>query len=344
MGEFELIARYFARPARNAVLGPGDDCAVIAASGADVELAVTTDMMVEGRHFVAGADPGALGHKLLAVNLSDLAAMGAVPRWALLALALPAVDDAWLAAFAHGLFALAERHGVELVGGDTTRGPRNLTVTAIGETPKGAAVTRNGARVGDEVWVSGALGDAALALMHDRGALRLAPADEAACRSRLDRPLPRVALGVALRGIASAMIDVSDGLVGDLGHVCAGSRVAARIVLDRVPASAAMQRQLAGGDRAAAIGAMLAGGDDYELCFCAPASLHAGIEAIGDALGLPLSSIGEIVPSREGRAEESAARDPLAALGRGSVTVVDGAGHPLTPGIASFDHFAGDPA
>src|SRR5690349_11072295 len=230
MSEFGLIDRFFTRPARDPAvrLGVGDDAAIVAPAPG-CELAISVDMLVEGRHFLADVDPEALGHKTLAVNLSDLAAMGATPRWALLAGALPDANEAWLAAFSRGLFALAERFDVALIGGDTTRGPRNLCVTIIGELPAGTAITRAGARAGDDIWVSGTLGDAMLALAALHGRTPLAPAELGALRVRLERPEPRVALGEKLRGVASAALDVSDGLTGDLAHILDASHVGARI-------------------------------------------------------------------------------------------------------------------
>src|SRR6185295_9034372 len=219
VNEFELIARFFTRPARAASvhLSVGDDAALIAPSPS-CELAVSVDMLVGGRHFFADTDPEKLGHKTLAVNLSDMAAMGASPRWALLAGALPDSDATWLSAFARGFHALADAHGVDLVGGDTTRGPLALCVTIMGEVPTGSALLRSGAVVGDDVYVSGMLGDAALAVAAMTGRTRL-PADAlAAVRARLETPVPRIALGEALRGVATAALDVSDGLVGDLSH------------------------------------------------------------------------------------------------------------------------------
>ncbi|HEX6828026.1 MAG TPA: thiamine-phosphate kinase, partial [Burkholderiales bacterium] len=236
ISEFDIIRRYFTRPARHAVLGVGDDAAVLRpAPGHD--LVVSTDMMVAGRHFHPEADAASLGHKALAVNLSDMAAMGAVPRWATLALALPEADEAWLEAFARGFFALAERHGVDLVGGDTTRGPLNFCVQILGEVPTGRALRRDGARPGDDLWVSGRLGDAALGLAHRQGRLVLAPSQAEHCERALDWPEPRVALGLALRGLAHACIDISDGLLADLGHVLERSRVGAALRLDAIPRS-----------------------------------------------------------------------------------------------------------
>jgi thiamine-monophosphate kinase len=319
--EFELIERYFRRPARNAVLGVGDDAALIAPSPG-FEIAASVDMLVEDRHFFAGTEAEALGHKTLAVNLSDLAAMGATPRWALLALALPAVDEAWLAAFARGFFALADAHGVDLVGGDTTRGPRNLCVTVLGEVPAGKALRRSGAKGGDSIWVSGKLGDAALAIAHRLNRIRLEGADLADCEGALGRPAPRVALGLALRGIASAVIDVSDGLVGDLGHVLDASHIGATIDIDALPHSSALDRQLGGANREIALQCLLAGGDDYELCFTAPRARDGAIAALGDKLGLQLTRIG------------------IATAQHAGLEIRDASGCALEPLPRAFDHFA----
>src|SRR5574340_1342292 len=230
MTEFDLIRRFFTRATPGALLGVGDDAALLQVEAGNV-LAVSTDMLVSGTHFLPDADPFLLGHKALAVNLSDLAAMGAAPRWATLAVALPEADEAWLAQFSAGFFALADQHGVELVGGDTTRGPLNLCVTIFGEVPAQLALRRSGARAGDEVWVSGTLGDAALALAHLQGRIALSDAEFAACAPALHRPQPRVALGLALRGIASSAIDISDGLLADLGHILDASQLGAQLDL-----------------------------------------------------------------------------------------------------------------
>ncbi len=314
--EFEIIERYFNWPSPGAVLGVGDDAALVRA-GPGMDLAVATDMLVAGRHFPRDTDPARLGHKALAVNLSDLAAMGAHPRWALLALALPEADEAWLRAFAQGLAALARAHGVDLVGGDTTHGPLNVCVTVMGEVPDGAALRRDGAKAGDDVWVSGTLGDAALALADLQQQVRLAPQEAAAVLPRLETPTPRVALGMALRGIAHAAIDVSDGLAADLGHVLKRSGVAATIELARLPLSDALRARLAD-ERAA--GWILGGGDDYELCFTAPAGVREVIEDLGRDVGVPVTRIGRV--------------DAGAGL-----TVLDGDGRPLRLAKAGFDHF-----
>lgn len=315
--EFELIARYFTRPARTAALGVGDDCALVKPP-AGLVLALTTDALVEGTHFLPGADPRRLGHKALAVNLSDLAAMGADPRWFLLAIALPEADDAWLAAFAAGLFALAEAHGVDLIGGDTTRGPRMLTVTAIGTLPAGFALRRDAASAGDDVWLSGATGEAALGLAHLRGEVELPPEAAAACIARLEAPEPRLALGKRLRGIAAAAIDVSDGLLADLGHVAARSRLAAELDYEAIPRAPALA---ACADPAFADACMLGGGDDYELVFTAPPERAAEIEAAGRAAGVPVARIGRM------------------AAGAPEVRVVDRRGQRIEPPRRGFDHF-----
>ena len=231
MGEFDLIARYFTRPVRHAALGVGDDCALLAPRPG-MQLAISSDMLVEGRHFFADVDPEALGHKALAVNLSDLAACGAKPLAFTLALALPRVDESWLAGFSKGLLALADAHGCELVGGDTTQGPLNICITVFGEVPAGQALLRSGARAGDDIYVSGTLGDARLALEALLGHIHLPDELLAQARQRLERPTPRVALGLALRGVASSAMDVSDGLLGDFGHILKASGVGACIRTD----------------------------------------------------------------------------------------------------------------
>jgi thiamine-monophosphate kinase len=324
LGEFELIEQFLARPPRSpeVTLGVGDDAALFVAR-AGCELAVSTDMLVAGRHFFPNTDPQRLGHKALAVNLSDLAAMGARPRHALLALALPDNDADWLAAFARGFFALADEHGVDLIGGDTTRGPRNLCVTVIGEVPSGTALTRSAARPGDDIYVSGALGAAALALAAMNGGIALGAADFAACRERLERPTPRIALGQALRGVAAAALDLSDGLTGDLGHILERSDAGARIEVRRVPAAPPLDQLLRGPQRALALDCLLAGGDDYELCFTARNALRGRIDALAGELGLPLTRIGKITAAR-------------------GLVVRDEAGAPLPRVPRGFDHFAPD--
>ena len=290
LSEFELIDRFFRRPARDAVLGIGDDAALLA-SAPGYELVVSTDMLVSGRHFFADADPEALGHKTLAVNLSDLAAMGARPRWVLLACALPEADPVWLESFARGFFSLAETHRVELVGGDTTRGPLTLTVTIMGEVPMGAALRRSGAKAGHDVWVSGTLGDAALAVAHRHGKLVLTEADYREAVMRLYEPTPRVALGQALRGLATAAIDISDGLLADLGHICRLSKVGAVVEIPLVPLSPIGAKHAASDAGRTAI---VAGGDDYELCFTAHPNSRESIQDLAKSLGMPLTRIGQV--------------------------------------------------
>jgi thiamine-monophosphate kinase len=288
--EFDLIARHFMRPAANAVLGVGDDCALVDVTNG-MDLAVSTDTMVSGTHFFPDVDPENLGHKALAVNLSDIAAMGAMPYWAMLALTLPSVDHAWLAAFAKGFFDLAQEYNVSLVGGDTTRGPLTLTVTIMGEVPAGAALRRNGAKVGNDVWVSGNIGDAALAVAHRHGKLVLTESDYHEAVMRLYEPTPRVALGQALRGLATAAIDVSDGVLADLGHICRLSGVGATVELDKMPVSAIGAKHFAS---EAGRNAIISGGDDYELCFTAPPNSRESIEDLVDMLGIPLTRIGQV--------------------------------------------------
>ena len=322
MNEFELIERYFARAPRHpdVRVGIGDDAAVVAPTPG-MEYAISVDMLVAGRHFAVDADPERLGHKALAVNLSDLAAMGARPRFALLAGALPAADPGWLSAFMRGFDALAARYDVELIGGDTTSGPRVLCVTVIGEVPSGQAIRRAGAKAGDVVYVSGALGDAALALAAQAGRVTLDLETMRAVEARLDLPQPRVALGEALRGVASAALDVSDGLTGDLRHILDASRVGAVIDVAAVPVREALRLRLAGSDRELALSCMLGGGDDYELCFTADASMRSRIDAIADALALPLTPIGTITAER-------------------GLVVRDERGNALEHLPQAFDHFA----
>ncbi len=279
--EFELIRKYFTRAPRQAVLGVGDDCALVRVD-ASAELAVSTDMLVEGRHFAAGADARSVGHKALAVNLSDMAAMGATPRWATLALALPRADERWLSAFARGLYALADRHEVDIVGGDTTRGPLTISITILGEVPAGLALFRAGARPGDDIWVSGALGGAAFALERRR---------PKAASMRLHEPEPRVELGERLRGIASSAIDVSDGFAQDLGHILEASSVGALVHYAQLPRDPALLHE---DDARLAARCVLAGGDDYELVFTAPQGRRGEVEVLSTELGLALSRVGSI--------------------------------------------------
>jgi thiamine-monophosphate kinase len=295
MNEFDVIERYFRRAPRNGDvrIGIGDDGAVVAPA-AGMEYVLTVDMLVEGRHFAAGTDPRELGHKTLAVNLSDLAAMGALPRFVLLAGALPAVEPDWLEAFMRGFDALAAQYDVELIGGDTTRGPRTLCVTAIGELPVGTAITRGGANPGDTIFVSGRLGDASLALAVAARRVEIDPILLPALQRRLHAPEPRVALGVALRGVASAALDVSDGITGDVGHILDASRVGATIDLAAIPCSDALRALVHGPQRPLGVACLLAGGDDYELCFTATPAMRDRVDALAQALSVPLTPVGVI--------------------------------------------------
>jgi len=307
--EFELIDRYFRRPTRHTVLGVGDDGALIAPTPGE-ELVISTDMLVEGTHFLAVTDPEALGWKALAVNVSDMAAMGARPRWALLAAVLPAPTPDWIEAFAHGFFDCADSFGIDLIGGDTTRGPRAFCVTILGEAPVGQALRRDGAKAGDSIWISGRPGQAALGLAHMQGRTTLAEPLLGECLAALHRPQPRVALGLALRGIANAAIDVSDGLLADLGHILEQSRLAARLRIPGLPA-AGLERDC-----------LLAGGDDYELLFSAPARSDGDIAALAGTLDLPLTRIGEIEAGPPG-----------------ALILCDDSGTVITPASHGYDHF-----
>jgi len=280
-----------------------------------MELAVSTDMLVSGTHFLPNTDPFLLGHKTLAVNLSDLAAMGAVPRWATLALSLPAADENWLQRFSAGFFALADEYGIELIGGDTTRGSLNLCVTIMGEVPKSKALRRSGAQAGDDIWVSGILGMAALGLAYLHGKTELPEEDRLFCLAALHKPLPQVALGLALRDIAHSAIDISDGLLADLGHILECSQLGAEIQFDAIPKVSAGSI-----DEALLQQCVLSGGDDYELCFTAPAARRGEIDAIAQKLQLPLTRIGQI---RTGQ----------------GCTVRAADGGVLKPKESSYDHF-----
>lgn len=286
--EFELIDRHFRRPTRHTVLGVGDDGAIVRPTPG-MELVVSTDMLVSGTHFLSDANPEDLGWKTLAVNVSDMAAMGAQPQWALLAAALPAATESWIEKFARGFFACADEFGIDIVGGDTTKGPRNFCVTIFGEVPAGQALLRSGARVGDDVWVSGRVGRAALGLAHLQGRHVLDESVRAEYLAALHRPQPRVALGLALRGLANSAIDVSDGLLADLGHILDESKVSANLCIPGLPAPGIERDSL------------LAGGDDYELVFTAPAARRGDVEGLIGRLRLALTRIGAIegaVPPR----------------------------------------------
>jgi thiamine-monophosphate kinase len=316
MGEFELIERHFHRPVRRAVLGVGDDCALVAPDPG-MQLAVSTDMLVEGRHFLSTVPSARLGHKALAVNLSDLAACGAEPLAFTLALALPRADEAFVEPFARGLLALADAHGIELVGGDTTAGPLAISITVFGQVPPGQALLRSGARPGDDLWASGLLGDARLALEVFRGTVSLPGDGFEQARRAMETPTPRVALGLALRGVASAAIDLSDGLVGDLGHVLARSGVGATVDADTLPRSALLAAQ----PRALQLECVVAGGDDYELLFTAPPARRDAVLEAGQRAGVDVSRCGRI------EAEPG-------------LRLVDGDGRPLAARFRAFDHFA----
>jgi thiamine-monophosphate kinase len=316
LGEFDLIARWFTRPARRAALGVGDDCALLNLTPG-MQLATSSDMLVEGRHFLSTVAPERLGHKALAVNLSDLAACGAQPLAFTLALALPRIDPVFLEGFSRGLLALADAHGCELVGGDTTQGPLNLCITVFGEVPPGQALLRSGARAGDEIWVSGTLGDARLALEVFRGSIALAGDGFEQVRAAMELPTPRVALGSALRGIATSAIDVSDGLLGDLGHILKRSNAGAALQVDALPRSAVLAAQPLALQR----NCTLAGGDDYELVFTAPPSQGAAVLAAAQGAGVAVTRIGRIEPASQG------------------LRLVDGDGAAVDQRFVAFDHF-----
>lgn len=323
MGEFDLIRRFFQRPVHHAALGVGDDCALLAPQPG-MQLAISSDMLVEGRHFFADVDPAALGHKALAVNLSDLAACGARPLAFTLALALPRVDEAWVGGFAQGLLALADAHGCELIGGDTTQGPLNICITVFGEVPAGQALLRSGARPGDDIYASGTLGDARLALEAMLGHVALPLEALQAARRRLERPTPRVALGLALRGIASSALDVSDGLTGDLGHILRASGVGATLDAQATSQLIAARALFTSPDSSLPPDLLhqctLAGGDDYELAFTAPASRREAVQEAARHAGVPVTRIGTVE-------------------GTPGLRVMDGNGQPLAARYASFDHF-----
>ncbi|CAG4885891.1 thiamine-phosphate kinase [Paraburkholderia saeva] len=325
LSEFSLIDRFFARRARatpRAPLGIGDDCALLTPRAGEM-LAISTDMLVEGRHFLPDVDPYALGHKALAVNLSDLAAMGAKPLAFTLALALPQAQEDWLSAFSEGMFEIAERFDCELVGGDTTSGPLNICISVFGEVLPQHALRRDAAQPGDDIWISGTLGDARAGLGVLRGEWTAGDEEAAALRKALERPEPRVALGIALRGHARAALDISDGLAGDLLHILERSQMSAHVDVDAVPRSAALRRLAADVQRRCT----LAGGDDYELCFTAPISARSAIEAAGKSVAVPVTRIGTI-----------------SALQAGVPAIVwhDAAGTPLNLTLQGFDHFHAD--
>lgn len=321
LSEFEVIQRFFSHRTPGTVLGVGDDAALVRVS-AGMELAVSTDMLVEGCHFLPRADAALLGHKSLAVNLSDMAAMGAKPRWATLALSLPQASETWLGAFAKGFMALARKHRVDLVGGDTTRGPLTICVQIMGEVPRGKALRRDGAKAGDDIWVSGRLGGAALALAALQRRARIAPRDLRLLEERLHAPTPRVALGIALRGTARSAIDVSDGLFADLGHICARSRVSAVLEWEALPATPYVRSQAQRIELAAR--ALLTGGDDYELCFTAPSQKRTAVLAAAKRARTEVTQVGRIVPLVRSM----------------PVRVLDAFGKPMKMHAGGYDHFA----
>ncbi|MGB2816784.1 MAG: thiamine-phosphate kinase [Burkholderiaceae bacterium] len=320
LGEFDLIARFFTRPVpagrSDIALAVGDDCAVLQPAPGE-QWAVSTDTLVEGVHFLPDVDPAALGHKSLAVNLSDLAACGAEPRCFFLALALPKIDERWLQSFSQSMFALADAHGCVLAGGDTTRSPHGavITITVMGVVPTGQALLRSGARAGDDLWVSGTLGEAAFGLAVRKGESDAAH-DAIAGIERLERPCPRVALGLALRGLATSAIDVSDGLLGDLGHLLERSAVGARVDWDRVPRSAELRRQPETDQRRWA----LSGGDDYELLFTASAGEWRAVERAAATAATAVTRIGAMTST-------------------GRLELVDADGRAMDTAPRAFDHF-----
>ena len=315
LGEFDLISKYFTRTVKRAALGVGDDCALFATSPG-MQLAVSSDMLVEGRHFLPTVAPDRLGHKAIAVNLSDLAACGANPLAFTLALAMPRVDERVLEGFARGLLALADEHECELIGGDTTQGPLNLCITVFGEVPQGAALLRSGAQAGDDLYVSGTLGDARLALEAFRGTVALAGDAFERVRIAMEQPQPRVALGLALRGVATSAIDVSDGLLGDLAHVLRRSQVGAEVEVDALPRSAVLRAL----PEPLQHTCTLAGGDDYELVFTAPPQRAPEVAAAAQAAGVPVTRIGRI---KEGA----------------GLCLIDCDGRPVADTFSAFDHF-----
>ena len=329
MGEFDLIERYFKAPARamrpndSVALGIGDDCALLQPA-AGMQLAISSDMLVEGRHFFTDVEPSALGHKALAVNLSDLAACGAKPLAFTLALSLPKVDEAWLAPFSSGLLALAAEHNCALIGGDTTKGPLNICITVFGEVPNQQALLRSGAQAGDDIYVSGTLGDARLALEALRGNVSLNTDALTSAKKRLERPTPRVNLGLALRSVASSAIDVSDGLLGDLGHILKQSQVGAvintSIAINLIATQAANMLATGQFNHELQLKYVLSGGDDYELAFTAPFSQRSAVQAAAAASNTQVTRIGQI----------------NAELG---LRLVDALGQPLPNTFGSWDHF-----
>ncbi len=319
LSEFDLIKRYFAQHTitdPRIVLGIGDDCALVNPSPG-MQLAISTDMLVSGRHFFPDADPYALGHKCLAVNLSDLAAMGASPVAFTLALSLPEANPEWLDQFSRGMLSLADEYACSLIGGDTTKGPLTICITVFGELPPGSALRRDAAQAGDDVWVSGTLGDARLALAGYRKEIKLDPAAQQQAAQRMHQPTPRIALGLALRGVANAALDISDGLTGDLGHILERSGMGASLHIDSLPAGPVLSHQSLATQRAFT----LAGGDDYELCFTAPVAQRSAVIAAGVRSATPVTRIGSI--------------DTAPGL-----RLLDDFGQTVSLQLTSFDHFS----
>ena len=333
LGEFDLIQRFFktqseamlAKNPGSVILGIGDDCALLETDPAE-EIAITSDMLVSGRHFFADANPEWLGWKALAVNLSDLAAMGAKPLGFTLALALPKADPVWLEAFSKGLFAIAHQYSCPLIGGDTTAGPLNICITAFGSVPREKAIRRSGALEGDDIWASGCLGDARLTLAALRHEIKLSKNDLEAIEARMHQPTPRVNLGIALRNIANAALDISDGLLGDLKHILKQSNQDAEIFLDQLPKSATLSNQSMDIQNQYAA----SGGDDYELCFTAPASKRDEIAKISADLKLPLTQIGSIKRMQKSTPEIKLINSTGVVLKQEQVNQL----------FQSFDHFA----
>lgn len=323
--EFDIISRYFFRPPRCAQLGVGDDAALISCKSG-TNLAISVDALVVGHHFFPDVEPYSLGHKVLAVNLSDMAAMGATPRWATLSLTLTealARNDGWLTAFSSGFFALADQYQVELIGGDTTQGSLNISVQIIGEIEQEKALRRSGAQLEDDIWVSGFLGDAALALRYLQQEVVLTVEEATPCLAALHMPVPRVSLGEALINVAHSAIDISDGLLADLGHILTSTNVAAVIELDCIPCTSRLKNKLCQGEeiiRQLAIDCLLSGGDDYELCFTASKNKRVVIEQLEQQIGVKLSRIGKIV------------------AGEGLI-ILNNDGNPLIFNKKGYDHF-----
>jgi thiamine-monophosphate kinase len=333
LGEFDLIQRFFKAGAdamhpndeKVIDLGIGDDCALLKPAAGE-EIAITSDMLVEGRHFFMNANPELLGRKALAVNLSDLAAMGAKPIGFTLSIALPNVDIAWLEAFSKGLFAVANQYSCPLIGGDTTAGPLTISITAFGSIPSGKAIRRSGAKVGHDIWASGTIGDARLALAALRHEITLPESDLKQIEHRIHNPTPRVELGMTIRELASAALDISDGLLGDLHHILKQSQVSAKVFLDQIPKSETLQKQSEDIQNQFAA----SGGDDYEICFTAPTEKRDVIDEVSTALNLPLTRIGSIT-------EKVGAVEKLSLFNKNGDLLDETKSAAL---LKSFDHFA----